>query len=57
MTLKKYLELLDWTGRQIRKDKRGRIPATLVPILERLKLDADYLIDAVIKPPRAVGGA
>ena len=31
-----YLELLDWTGRQLRKNKRGAIPAKLAPILTRL---------------------
>ena len=31
-----YLELLDWTGRAIRSDKRGSIPEHLLPILTRL---------------------
>jgi hypothetical protein len=30
-----YLDLLDWTGRQIVPDKRGAIPARLAPIVER----------------------
>jgi len=29
LALEKYLELLDWTGRQFRDGKRGAIPATL----------------------------
>ncbi len=37
--LNDYLELVDWTGRIIRDDKRGAIPATLPPILERLDID------------------
>jgi hypothetical protein len=36
MTLDQYLELLDWTGRQVRRDKKGSIPADAPPILERL---------------------
>lgn len=39
MSLNDYLGLLDWTGRQIRGDKRGRIPKHLSPILERIGLD------------------
>ena len=33
-----YLQLLDWTGRQVRRDKQGSIPSNLAPILERLKI-------------------
>lgn len=42
-----YLELLDWTGRQIRSDKRGSIPAKLAPILERLRLVSEKWVDLV----------
>ncbi|MEJ2381687.1 MAG: transposase [Gammaproteobacteria bacterium] len=37
-----YLELLDWTGRQLREGKRGTIPADLPPILERLQIESKY---------------
>jgi REP element-mobilizing transposase RayT len=37
-----YLELVDWTGRNLREDKKGAIPAHLPPILERLQLDPRY---------------
>ena len=36
--LEDYLELIDWTGRCIRDDKRGSISADLPPILERLQI-------------------
>ena len=39
--LSSYLELVDWTGRIVRQDKRGRISADIPPILERLKIDPD----------------
>jgi len=35
-----YLELVDQTGRAIRKDKRGHIAANLAPILSRINIDA-----------------
>lgn len=38
-TLKDYIELVDWTGRIIRDDKRGHIQNTLPKILDRLSLD------------------
>jgi hypothetical protein len=46
---KDYFELLDWAGRAIRDDKRGAIPNTTPPILERLKLNPDTFIDFVGK--------
>ena len=37
--LKDYLELVDWTGRILREDKRGYIPEHIPPILQRLAID------------------
>jgi hypothetical protein len=42
--LQDYLELLDWTGRQIRSDKRGSITQILPPILERLNMDSEHWV-------------
>lgn len=36
-----YIELVDWTGRIIRSDKKGAIPDHLPPILDRLKQNKD----------------
>lgn len=44
-----YLELADWTGRQIRHDKRGRIDPHLRPILERLDLKVEAWVDNVAR--------
>jgi hypothetical protein len=46
-SLESYLELLDWTGRQLRSDQRGSIPAHLSPILERIGLDGAGWCDLV----------
>jgi hypothetical protein len=47
MTLGKYLQMLDWTGRQLRADKRGAIPADLAPIAERLGIREEFWLEAV----------
>jgi len=38
---------VDWTGRQVRRDKRGAIPADFSPILDRLHVDAEMWIASV----------
>ena len=39
MHLTDYIELVDWTGRQIRPDKRGAISDSAPPILARLGIE------------------
>ena len=41
MSLAAYLELLDWTARSLRTDKRGATPASAAPIFERLGIGAE----------------
>ena len=48
LKLEQYLELLDWTGRQTRPDKRGQIPAELLPILQRLRLSTETWVETVL---------
>ena len=43
--LKDYIELVDWTGRVIRDDKRGRIASTLPPIIDRLGIEPDNWLE------------
>ena len=38
-TYRDYLDLVDWTGRIVRIDKRGYIDSELPPILTRLHID------------------
>ena len=40
-----YIELIDWTGRIIRDDKRGTIHATTPPILQRLDISTDHWLE------------
>ena len=40
--LSDYIELVDWTGRIMRDDKRGYINNELSPILERLNIDPKH---------------
>ena len=45
--LKDYLELIDWTGRCIRDDKRGAISNNLPPILERLQIEQEAWLSLI----------
>ena len=47
MSLAEYLQLLDWTGRQLKPGKRGAIPRNAPPILDRLNLSAELWLHAV----------
>ena len=47
MPVERYLELLDWTGRQLVDGKRGAIPADLAPVLERLGIAEDDWLKVV----------
>ena len=42
-----YFELVDWTGRQIRNDKPGSIPAHISSILDRLQANEDEWVNMV----------
>lgn len=47
MKLTHYLELLDWTGRQVGKKRRGSIPDDLAPILDRLQISGEHWVELV----------
>jgi hypothetical protein len=47
MSVEKYLEFLDWTGRQVRSDKRGSIPQSLAPFRDRLGINGELWVEAV----------
>ena len=49
MPLAKYLELLDWTGRQLRVGKRGAIPQHIVPILQKIGIRSERWFDLASK--------
>ena len=40
-----YLELIDWTGRSIRDDKKGFIPATQPKLLQQIGVNAEAWLD------------
>jgi hypothetical protein len=47
LPLDAYLQLLDWTGRELRAGKRGSIPAELAPTIDRLSIRSDGWVDCV----------
>jgi REP element-mobilizing transposase RayT len=57
--LQDYLELVDWGGREVKRNKRGYIPASAPPILDRLQMNAapvlKYLARDNLSSPTALG--
>ena len=47
ITFTSYLELVDWTGRVMRQDKKGAIPAHITPILQQLGLNETQWLPTV----------
>ena len=48
---------MDWGGRQVKRNKRGYIPASVPPILIRLKMDAAPVLKYLAKEDLPVFGA
>lgn len=55
--LKDYLELVDWGGREVQRNKRGYIPATAPPILVRLRMDVAPVLEYLAKDDLTMFGA
>jgi hypothetical protein len=56
MSLEKYLDLLDWTGRHMRSDgEAGAVPESLAPILDRLGIRPEYWLQSVCEFDRRFG--
>jgi len=56
-SLKDYLELVDWGGREIKHHKRGYIPTHTPPILTRLKMEATPVLNYLGKTNQPVFSA
>ena len=54
---KDYLELVDWGGREVKRNKRGYIPASIPPILVRLKMNASPVLNYLAKDDLPSTGA
>jgi hypothetical protein len=46
-SFREYLELVDWTGRIVREDKRGAIDSSFPPLTQRLNIDPAARSDAM----------
>jgi len=47
--LNDYLELVEWGGRVVRRSKRGYIPASVPPLLDRLNMQASPVLKYLTK--------
>jgi REP element-mobilizing transposase RayT len=48
ISLLKYLEVVEWAGRQMRPDKRGSIPDTLAPVFERVGFTSSGFLESML---------
>ena len=49
ISTREYLQLLDWSGRELKADKRGAIPHGLAPIFQRLGIRAERWGETILK--------
>ena len=47
MRFEDYLELLEWTGRCVVDGKRGSLPESALPVMDRLEIDKENWVDTV----------
>ena len=57
ISLRDYLELVDWGGREIKHNKRGYIPAHAPPILIRLKMGGAPVLNYLSRADQSEFGA
>ena len=57
ITLRDYLELVDWGGREIKHNKRGYIPAHAPPILINLKMGGAPVLNYLSRADQPEFGA
>jgi len=57
ISLKDYLQLVDWGGREVRHNKRGYIPAHAPPILTRLNMNATPVLNYLSRADQPSFGA
>lgn len=57
MTLRKYLEVVEWSGKRISVGKRGQISSTAPPILSRLQMTEETWLDCCTNFRRKFGWA
>ncbi|MDX2416611.1 MAG: hypothetical protein QNK19_04030, partial [Xanthomonadales bacterium] len=57
ITLRDYLELVDWGGREIKHNKRGYIPTHTPPILIRLKMGGAPVLNYLSRADQSEFGA
>ncbi|TQV72779.1 hypothetical protein FLL45_15020 [Aliikangiella marina] len=47
LSLKRYIELVEWTGKSIVYPGKGKVPSHIIPVLERLNINQDNWLKQV----------